>query len=352
MSVPVEIFRPELRSLSPYRAATYEAGLVRLNANEVPWASTGAEGLNRYPPVRPDALTSRLAEHYDVADDRLLVTRGSSEAIELLIRAVCRPAEDQVIVCPPTFGMYAHYAQVQGAGIVEVPLRAEAGFALDTAAIRNARNDHTRLLFLCSPNNPTGNSLGVQDVVELCAIMDGSGRVVVDAAYAEFADNTAELMGLLDRYPHLVILRTLSKALGLAGVRCGALLSSPEVADYVGRIMPPYAFSTPCAAAVMVALEPEARAAADAQLAGIRQERTRLAARLNEHPLISRVWPSDANFILIETPEPARLMAAAKAGGVLIRDFSDSPWTPGCIRITVGRTPENDQLLAALDTGT
>lgn len=351
MSIPADIFRPELRSLSPYRAATYEAGLVRLNANEVPWASDGAQGLNRYPPVRPDALTRRLASHYAVDDDRLLVTRGSSEAIELLIRAVCRPGRDKLVVCPPTFGMYAHYAQVQGAGIVEVPLRADTGFALDVAAIRAVWDEDTKLVFLCSPNNPTGNALDLDDIAELCTSLEGRGLVAVDAAYAEFAEHKNDLMGLLKRFPHLVILRTLSKALGLAGVRCGALISSAEVTDYVGRIMPPYAFSTPCETAVMRALQPDAQANADSRLAGIRQERARLAKRLAGHPGVLRVWPSDANFIMIEAARPDALMAAAKAGGVLIRDFSDSPWTPNCIRITVGEPQENDQLLTALETG-
>lgn len=349
MSGLAELFRPELRSLHPYRAATYESGLLRLNANEVPWASAGAEGLNRYPPVRPDALTARLAAHYGVSSSGLLVTRGSSEAIELLIRAVCRPGQDDIVICPPTFGMYAHYAQVQGAGIVAVPLRANAGFSLDLNGIETAWSARTRLAFLCSPNNPTGNALAIDAVAALCDGVAQRGLVVVDAAYAEFAPNTGELMALLDRYPQLIVLRTLSKALGLAGVRCGALISSPEIVDMTGRILPPYAFPAPCETAVLAALTPEARAAADAQLAGIRQERERLSARLTAHPGVRRVWPSDANFILLEAADPAALIAAARAGGVLIRDFSDSPWTPGCIRITVGRPQDNDQLLVALE---
>ena len=349
MSGLVELFRPELRSLRPYRAASYQSGLLRLNANEVPWASAGAEGLNRYPPVRPDALTERLAAHYGVSPSCLLVTRGSSEAIELLIRAVCRPGQDDIVICPPTFGMYAHYAQVQGAGVVNVPLRADAGYSLDIEAIAAAWSERTRLAFLCSPNNPTGNAVAIDDIAALCGKVGQRGLVVVDAAYAEFAPDPDALMALLDSCPQLVVLRTLSKALGLAGVRCGVLISSPEIVDMTGRILPPYAFPVPCQAAVFAALAPEARAAADAQLAGIRQERERVSAQLAAHPGVRSVWPSDANFILLEAADPGALMAAAAAGGVLIRDFSDSPWTPGCIRITVGRPQDNDQLLAALE---
>lgn len=349
MSTLADIFRPELRSLEPYRAASYEDGLLRLNANEVPWSSPGAEGLNRYPPVQPEALATQLAEYYGVARERLLVTRGSTEAIELLIRATCRPAQDAIIICPPTFGMYAHYAQVQGAGIAEVPLRADAGFALDVDAIRTAWTGRTKLAFLCSPNNPTGNVLATTDIAALCDTAGERGLVAVDAAYIEFAPTATELMALLDHYPQLVVLRTLSKALGLAGVRCGALIGSPTVVNALGCLMPPYAFSSPCTAAALTALAPAARGETEAQLAVIRQERERLADRLVALDSIRQVWPSDANFLLVEADDPDGLMDAAKAGGVLIRDFSYSPWTPGCLRITVGLPAQNEQLLAALE---
>jgi histidinol-phosphate aminotransferase len=213
-----------------------------------------------------------------------------------------------------------------------------------------AWNDRTRLVFLCSPNNPTANALAAADIAAVCEATSQHGLVVVDAAYAEFAANTTELMALLGRYPQLAILRTLSKALGLAGVRCGALLGAPEVVALAGRILPPYAFSSPCAAAVLAALEPEANAVARVQQAELIGERERLSQALGELDCIRRVWPSDANFVLVEAVDAPAVMATARAGGVLIRDFSRSPWTPGCLRITVGLATQNNQLLAALAT--
>jgi len=344
-----DIFRPELRSLKPYQAATYEAGMVRLNANETPFPGVDGAGLNRYPAVRPEALTKRLAAHYEVAAEALLVTRGSSDAIEVLIRATCRPGQDAILVCPPTFGMYAHYAQVQGAAIIKVPLLAAAGFGLDRAAITAALTPTTKLVFLCSPNNPTGNVLKLADVAALCQSLGETGLVVLDAAYAEFTADSQAFMSLLDEHPNFVMLRTLSKALGLAGVRCGSLIADPVVVDMLGRVLPPYSFPAPCEAAVLAAMEPEPLRAAAAQVDALKRERERMATALSNNPRFTRVWPSQANFLLVEASDARGVMAAAKAGGVLIRDFSRDPATPGCLRITIGNTAENDQLLAALE---
>ena len=174
------LFRPEIRDLHPYRAADYAEGLVRLNANETPWRSAGdasLAGLNQYPEVVPAALAARLAARYGVDHGRLLVTRGSTEGIEILVRALCRAGLDDVVVCPPTFGMYAHYAQLQGAGVVQVPLATDADFSLDVDGILDAWNDRCKLLFLCSPNNPTGNQMPEAQLNELCASLSGRGLV-------------------------------------------------------------------------------------------------------------------------------------------------------------------------------
>lgn len=349
MTALVDLFRPELRDLRPYQAAQYVEGLVRLNANETPWRPSGADdspaGLNRYPEVRPTRLTSRLATHYGQPVEQVLVTRGSSEGIELLIRAVCRPGQDDIMICPPTFGMYEAYAQVQGAGVRRVPLLRDAGFALDMKAIRNTWNDRCKLLFVCSPNNPTGNAVPGAQLDELCRFIGHSGLLVVDGAYLEFAseDPTPDL---LSRHANLVVLRTLSKALGLAGVRCGVTLAAPLVTDMLGRILPPYSLSTPCTEAVLAALDEAAAHQVD--IDRLKVERERLAAELGKNPRIRRIWPSEANFILIESPDAAALVKDARAGGILIRDFSSDPATPGCVRITVGTAEQNQQLIDAL----
>ena len=344
-----ELFRRELRELRPYQAAQYAEGLVRLNANETPWRPSEADdslaGLNRYPEVRPEQLTRRLAAHYQQPVDRVLVTRGSSEGIELLIRALCRPGEDDIMICPPTFGMYEAYAQIQGAGVRRVPLRRDAGFALDIKAIRNAWSDRCKLLFVCSPNNPTGNAVPGTELDELCRSIGERGLVVMDGAYLEFASDDPT-PGLLERHANFVVLRTLSKALGLAGVRCGVTLAAPLITNMLDRILPPYSLSTPCTDAVLAALDEAAAHKADIE--GLKVDRERLAAALTKNPRVRRIWPSEANFILIESPDAAALVKDARAGGVLIRDFSSDPATPGCVRITVGTAAQNQQLLEAL----
>jgi len=342
------LFRPELHSLEPYRAAEYADGFLRLNANETPWRPTGdasSTGLNRYPEVRPATLTARLAAHYGVDPERLLVTRGSSEGIELLIRATCRTGLDDIVICPPTFGMYSAYAQVQGAGIVEVPLLREQGFALDLPGIEAAWNDRCKLLFLCSPNNPTGNSVPAAQITALCEQLDGRGLVIVDGAYLEFAA-TDSSRDLLDRHANLVLLRTLSKALGLAGVRCGATLADVSVIDMLERVLPPYSLSTPCTDAVLAALDEAAARQSDIER--LVAERQRVAAALAASPRVEQVWPSDANFLLVQAADADAMVSDARSAGVLIRDFSQSSYTPGCVRITVSTRPENDRLLEAI----
>jgi len=351
MSEITRLARPEIRDLNPYRAAHYEDGLVRLNANETPWPPPGdhsATGVNQYPEIRPLTLTRRLADLYSVDASQLLVTRGSSEAIDLLVRCFCRPGADDIVICPPTFGMYAMYAQVQGAGIVEVPLRAEDGFDVDVDAITAAWTDRTKLAFVCSPNNPTGNSFATDSIVALAKALRGRGIVVVDAAYVEFAatDPTRELLEAGD---NVVVLRTLSKAFGMAGIRCGAALAAPAVIDMLGSILPPYCYPTPCADVALACLAPENRDDMSARADRIRAERDRVAARLAALPSIEHVWPSASNFLLCRATQPPRLIEAAKRGGFLIRDFSWDRHTPGCVRITIGSAEQNDRLLEALE---
>jgi len=351
MNSVLNLVRPEIRELRPYRAAQYEDGLLRLNANETPWRPAGdrsVRGLNRYPEARPLILTNRLAEFYGIAPERLLVTRGSSDAIDLLIRCFCRAGQDDIMLCPPTFGMYEVYAQVQGAGLIEVPLIKADGFALDVEGVKTAWNERCKILFVCSPNNPTGNRIPTEQIDELCCYLDGRGIVILDAAYTEFADRDPTVE-LLERHDNIAVLRTLSKALGLAGVRCGAVLGAPEILDMLSCILPPYAYPTPSQDAALACLEPAQRDVIRSRASTLRAERQRLTALLRELPGVIRVWPSEANFLLLETRDPAGLVAVAKAGGVLIRDFSWDQYTENCLRVTVGDSEQNDQLLKALN---
>jgi len=342
--------RPEILALRPYRAATYEEGLVRLNANETPWRPPGdesADGLNRYPEIRPAALTDRLAELYGLETGQILVTRGSSEAIDLIIRCFCRPGLDDVVICPPTFGMYEVYAQVQGADIISVPLASDAGFAFDVDAVLEAWTERTKLVFVCSPNNPTGNSVPTADLLRLANELRGRGIVVVDGAYLEFAD-ADPTQELLEACANVIVLRTLSKALGLAGIRCGAAVAAPAIIELIGCILPPYSYPSPCQDAALACLAPDNRGELRARASKLREERQRVAHQLQSMTGIECVWPSEANFLLVRASTPAQMVAAAKRGGFLIRDFSWDNYTRNCLRITIGSPDQNDRLLEAL----
>ncbi|MBM4196494.1 MAG: histidinol-phosphate transaminase [Gammaproteobacteria bacterium] len=349
-----QFVRPEIRTMRPYRSAQFEAGLVRLNANENPWRPPGdttAAGLNWYPEPRPARLTAALARHYGIAVDELLVTRGSSEAIDVLIRACCPSGTSEIVICPPTFGMYETYAQIQGAAIRRIPLQRENGYALDVDAILAGWQPASRLLFVCTPNNPTGNAYPEAEIRRLAAGLAGRGLVVLDAAYAEFAEGGCT-PDIIRDFPNVVVLRTLSKAMSLAGVRCGSLIARAELTALLGRVLPPYTFSTLCAEAVERGLEPANARAWQQRVQVLRAERSRLAAGLVRAAGVKRVWPSEANFLMVEAADARALVATARKGGVGLRDFSWDTYLPGCVRITIGTPDQNDQLLTALGVRT
>lgn len=350
MSTTLDLLRPELSRLKPYKPADYVGGCIRLNANETPWRPPGddsRDGLNRYPDPRPAELAAQLAAHYGVAADMLLVTRGSSEAIDMLIRSFCRAGRDEIVLCPPTFGMYEFYAQIQGAAIRRIPLNRDQGYTLPVDEICAQWTDCSKLVFVCSPNNPTGNSFPDSEVERLATGLAGRGVVVLDSAYVEFAASDP-LHGMLARHDNVVVLRTLSKSLSLAGIRCGSMIGRAPLIELIGRALPPYCFPTTSQDAVMRCLGAEAQSELAARRRIIIAERQLLAAALAELPDVLRVWPSDANFLLVETTAGSTLSARARAGNILLRDFGWDPMLPNCVRITVGSPADNEQLLKAL----
>lgn len=350
MSGVLQRARPEILALAPYSPARWDPSLVRLHANENPWRPSGdtsRTGLNRYPEPQPTALFQRLGELYGVSPDQVLVGRGSDEGIDLLVRAFCAAGESEVVVCPPTFAMYRFAAEVQGARVVEVPLRA-GDFSLDPAAVLGACGPATRLVFLCSPNNPTGNALDRDAVEEVVAGLRDRALVVVDEAYVEFSRD-GSLVDWLSRFDNLALLRTLSKAHGLAGARCGAVLARAEVIALLRRLIPPYAVSVQTIDAVLDATEPGRLAESRRQVEALLEERERVRDRLSRLPLVARAWPSEANFLLVSSPAAGRLLDAGIAAGLLVRDVRGYPGLADCLRITLGTPEQNDRLLAALE---
>jgi len=349
MSWLVDRARPDIQALAPYSHAAWEPTLTRMHANELPWRVAGdasAAGLNRYPEPQPPPLVNGLARLYDVAPNQVLVGRGSDEAIDLLMRVYCRAGVDNVIICPPTFGMYGVAARIQGAEVRAVPLKADAGFALDEAALLARVDDNTKLVFVCSPNNPTANVVQPDQLLRIARALAPRALLVVDEAYIDFAP-VESLCRWLDEIPGLAILKTLSKAHGLAGARVGALIAAPEVIALARKVIPPYAITELTVETVSPLLEPAAIERMRARVAQLLQERARLAEGLARSPLITKVWPSDANFLLLDSSNPAEVLARVRSAGLIIRDVRQ-PALPNSLRISVGTPEQNNRVLESL----
>lgn len=344
-----ELARPDIVALKPYEHAAWEPDLERLHANELPWrpaADPSSAGLNRYPEPQPRALIERLAQLYEVAPAAVLAGRGSDEAIDLLTRAFCRAGRDAVLVCPPTFGMYAVSARIQGAEVLQVPLLAAAGFALDEQALLARCSAAVKLVFLCSPNNPTGNLLEEAAILRIAQRLAGRALVVIDEAYIEFAAR-ASLARRVAQLPNLAILRTLSKAHGLAGARCGALIADPEIITLLRKVIPPYAVPQLTLEAALACLTPAALAQSQAHLQVLLAQRERLLRALPQLARITRVLPSAANFVLAEFTDAAAALARAREAHLLVRDARGYPGLGRALRITVGTAEQNGRLLEA-----
>jgi histidinol-phosphate aminotransferase len=345
MSV-LELARPEIIALKAYAHASWDPAFERLHANELPWrAETDRTlaGLNRYPEPHPHELAARLAALYGVEAAQLLPGRGSDESIDLVVRGFCRAGVDNVIICPPTFGMYEVAANIQGAQIRKVPLLRERGFGLDVDGLLRARDQNTKIVFLCSPNNPTGNGIDGNSIERVLAAFNG--LVVVDEAYVEFT-GAEGFTPWVSRYPNLVVLRTLSKAFGLAGARVGSLIAAPEIVGLLAKVIPPYSIPQPTIETVFATLAPSQLAIQRERVKQVRAERERLRAALAAAPTVLKVWPSEANFLLVDFVDAEAALAAARSARLLIRDMRSV--SPQSLRISVGSPEQNDRLIRSL----
>lgn len=348
------LVREDLRDFAGYSSARSSRlqGEVWLNANESAWANPADADATcrRYPDPQPEALRAALADLYAVAPERLVVGRGSDEAIDLLVRATCEAGRDAVLVTPPVFGMYAVSARLQGAPLLEVPLLDDPGQGLvpDFAAIaRAAGGGGAKLVFLCSPSNPGGQAITLDDIAALARVLEGRSLVVVDEAYAEFSDLPSATT-LLQAHPNLVVLRTLSKAHALAAARIGAAIADPALAGVLRRCQAPYPVPTPCAALAVAGLSPQARAATAARIAQVRSERARLAAALARLSGVRRVYPSQGNFLLVRFEDAQAAFDALLGAGIVVRDQRAAPALGDALRITIGTPEQNARVLSVL----
>lgn len=353
-SLAERLARPEILALGPFDIAArandaFAPDAIKLDANENPFAplSDGAlaTGLNRYPEPQPERLRLALAALYNVQRENLVVTRGADDAIDILVRAFCRPGVDAIAVPAPTFTAYAHFAALQGARVVEVPLG--PGFEFDAAAYVAALQDvyGLKLAFICSPNNPTGNEIEPADVLHVADALPDV-IVVLDEAYLEFS-STPSLAAEAAKRPNLVVLKTLSKAFGLAGARVGCAIGEPGLVAVAARALPPYPLPSLSVEAAMAALAPSRRQIHEERIARIIAERERLAPLLAASPIVRSVRSGGGNFLFLEVDDPQALADKLRRLGIRVRFRPNA--APGGVRLTIGTEAENAAALAAFE---
>lgn len=335
------LVRPNIRRLTPYSSARSEfkgKAEVFLDANESPYDT----GYNRYPDPLQWKLKQAISSLKGIAPEHIFLGNGSDEAIDLLLRIFCEPGADHIITLPPTYGMYRVSADISDVAVKEIPLRPGL-FQPDTDAVLAAADAHSKLLFICSPNNPTGNSIRPELIRELAKGFPGI--VVVDEAYIDFSAQESAIR-LLPEYPTLVVMQTFSKAWGMAGIRLGMAFASEEIIGYFNKVKPPYNINQLTQEAALKALDGQ-----DAQEAKVQQllgQRTLLQQYLGGLPFVERIYPSDANFLLVKVEDPASTYNYLVDRGIIVRDRSRVVLCEGCLRITVGTPEENERLFRAL----
>lgn len=335
-----ELVRPNILSLSKYSTARDEYlgnGIgIFLDANESPYEN----GYNRYPDPHQKNFKKIVSEIKGVPSEQIFAGNGSDEAIDLVFRVFCEPGKDNVVAIAPSYGMYRVAAAMNDVQYREVLL--EEDFSLDTEKLLGAADRFTKAVFICSPNNPTGNAFPLRQIE--CVLEKFDGIVVVDEAYSDFSDK-GSCAELLNRYPNLIVLQTLSKAWGLAGLRLGLAFSSREIISIFSKVKYPYNINT---AALKIAGTLICRDSFRTEVAEIVEQRKMLQDKLPECSCVRKVYPSDANFLLVEFDDPGKIYTELLCGGIIVRDRSMMPLCNGCLRITVGTPVENMRLLKIL----
>lgn len=347
-----------LKALVPYESArrlfaasdnSQDAQVpVWLNANESPFANDyelDCDRLNRYPDCQPSSVIKSYAAYAGVNNKQLLVSRGADEGIELLIRAFCTPGQDRILICPPTYGMYAISAETCNVGVEIAPLNSD--FSLDIEAIKGFK-DAVNIVFICSPNNPTGTRVAAEQIEQVLEHFSDSALVVVDEAYIEF-DLQSTFAPRLTDYPNLVILRTLSKAFALAGIRCGFTLANEAIIHTLLKVIAPYPMPEPVAQIAAQALSANGLRLMNEQIKAIADEKSKLKQSLQILPGIELIGDDKANFILFRCGQKQALMDFLVSNKMFIRDQSKQRNLANCLRITVGSVQQNAQLLALIN---
>lgn len=344
-----QLVRKNVQKLTPYQSARRIGGQgdVWLNANEYPVAphfELTEQTLNRYPEPQPEQVIKRYAQYAGVQCEQLIVSRGADEAIELLMRAFCEPEQDSILYCPPTYGMYQVSAETLGIKIKTVPTTSD--WQLDLQAI--AQNlDTVKLIYVCSPNNPTGNLIKPEDIKSLLKLANDRALVVIDEAYIEFTPQSS-VVSWLNEYPNLVILRTLSKAFALAGLRCGFAIANKPVIDALQKVIAPYPLATPVADIASQALSKEGIETMKQNVEKLNNQKQTFIEALNKLSIVEKVYPSWSNYLCVKFQEGKDVFKTLWDQGIILRDQSKSTGQNNMIRISIGTQSECEAVITAL----
>lgn len=339
------LIRPNIKNLTPYSSARDEfkgEANIFLDANENSFGSPLTKWYNRYPDPLQLKVKQKLSEIKGIPVPQMFLGNGSDECIDILIRAFCEPAFDNIIICPPTYGMYEVSANINNVPIKKIPLT--PSYQLDLDNLADAIDDNSKIIFLCSPNNPTGNSLKREDVEAL--LNNYYGIVVIDEAYINFS-RFRSFTQELNEYPNLVVMQTLSKAWGLAALRLGMAFASPDIINVMNRIKPPYNINQASQELALQALNRVEEV--NEMIREIVKERKILEAELPVLQVVKKVHPSDGNFLLVQVTSPVEIYHYLLEKGIVVRDRSRVELCEGCLRITIGTPSENKTLIRALD---
>jgi histidinol-phosphate aminotransferase/imidazoleglycerol-phosphate dehydratase/histidinol-phosphatase len=352
-SLAERLARPEILALEPFDIAAqansaFGPDAVKLDANENPYPplveGTLAASVNRYPEPQPARLKMAMAALYGVQPENLVITRGADDAIDMLVRTFCRPGIDAVSICKPTFSAYAHFVRLQGARLLELSLDENFDFCADAFIAAVKDEPSLKLAFICSPNNPTGNEIAPEVLLKVADALPET-IIVVDEAYLDFA-STPSVVNEAVRRPNLVVLKTLSKAFGLAGARIGCAIGEPELIAIAAKALPPYPLPSLSIEAAMSALAPSRRAIHRERIERLKAERDRLVPLLEQSPLVKKVWKSGGNFIFLRVDDAEGLSRKMRELGIRVRFRPNA--APGGLRLSIGTEQENAIALAAI----
>lgn len=345
-----ELAREAIKALPEYKSARslFEGtdDTIYLDANECAYEPyVGASGLNRYPAQQPQKAIEALCRLYDVSSKNLILTRGADEAIDVLVRSFCEAGQDKILISSPTFPMYAQAARIQGVEIIDAPLQQE-GFALDVALIsRQMTEQKPKLIFICSPNNPTACAVPVEDIERVCRAAEGLSLIIVDETYIEFSGKPSMLEKMAE-YPNLVVLRTISKSYAAAGIRAGVAIAAPDVISLLRKVEAPYPIPQPVAREIIKILAPKNKSKLDKKRAATMERKAVWEKRIGAWNEVIEVFPSDTNFVLVRFKDASSVIKKCRKNNMILRDQSHVKGLENCIRITIG----SDEDMALLES--